>query len=51
MYGYDPLHIYDAISMFLTLSTKMVLVKPTHILNSKNQTDIFLELKIFYENT
>ena len=29
----------------------MVLVKHVYILNSKNQTGIFLELKIFYENT
>ena len=29
----------------------MVLVKHMYILNSKNQTGVFLELKIFYENT
>ena len=51
MHGYDPLHIYDEISMFLTLSTKMVLIKHMYILKFKNQTGIFLKLKFFYENT
>ena len=41
MYGYDLLHIHDEISIFLTISTKMVLVKHMYILNSKNQTGIF----------
>ena len=41
MYGYDPLHIHDEISMFLTLSSKTVLVKDMYTLNSKNQNGIF----------
>ena len=41
MYGYDPLQIYDEISIFLTLSSKIVLIKHKYILKLKNQTDIF----------
>ena len=41
MYEYDPLHIYDEISMFLTISTKMVLVKTCILWVPKNQTGIF----------
>ena len=55
MYGYDPLHNQDEISMFLTLSISLVLVerckheyqKPNNILS---QRKIFSKLKIFYEN-
>jgi len=29
VYGYDPLHIWDEISMFLTISSKISLDKST----------------------
>ena len=41
VYGYESLHMYDEISMFLTISTKMVLVKTYVNMKFKNQTGIF----------
>ena len=41
MYGYDPLHIYDEISMFLTLSSKISFDKHKYIMKLKKQTGIF----------
>ena len=47
MYENDPLHIHGEISMFLTLSSKTVLVRDMYIRNSKNQTGIFQKRKLF----
>ena len=43
MYGYDPLHNQDEISMFLTLSTKHGFGLNICKWNTENQNDIFLK--------
>ena len=65
MYGYDPLHNHNDISMFLTLSSKHGYgLKDIHDRNTKNQgiyilsqrksftknKNSFLNIKIFYES-
>ena len=43
VYGYDPLHNQDEISMFLTLSSKLGFGLKDVNMNIKNQTCIFLK--------
>ena len=50
MYGYDPLHIHDEISMFLAINTKMVMVKTHVYMKSKNQTGILPKWKSLFQN-
>ena len=45
MYGYEPLHIHGEISMFLTLSSKTVLVNNTCILWIPKTKPVFFKKK------
>ena len=51
MYGYDPLHIHDEISMFLTISTKIVLVKTHVYMKLQKPKWYFPKWKLFYKNS